>query len=354
MTFRKTKADDIPQIMKIVRLAQSYLKEQKVDQWQDGYPKEGTFEEDIKNGVSYVYEKEGRVIGTLALIFEKEPTYEVIYDGAWETEDIPYATIHRIAVQEEYKGNGIAGEMLAEAEKICKGQKVHSIRIDTHKENRSMQNWLKKNGFEYCGWIYLMSGAKRLAFEKRISRNRKDMYRSNWHRCLRKEYVDADCEFRGNQAKISLSVLKELTGPLWVPDRGGKALIADTDYSWLQLAVAGEYFYMTAMFDPEDKLHQMYFDITNGTILDNPDNPCFDDMYLDLVLTVDGYLIVLDEDELEEAYAERIISRKEYEKTLAEGAKLKEYLENNKEEMMEFCRSWYRRLREKQREANHG
>jgi predicted RNA-binding protein associated with RNAse of E/G family len=210
-----------------------------------------------------------------------------------------------------------------------------------------MQKWIIKSGFDYCGWIFLASGAKRLAFEKRISRNRKDMHRSTWHRCLRKEYVDSDCIFRGKKAKISLSLLKELTGPLWVPDRGEKMLIADTGYSWLQLAVDGEYFFMTSMFDENGELLQLYFDLTNGILWDDPDNPSFDDMYLDLVLSTDGYIAVLDEEELEAAYAENIISKKEYEHTLEEGEKFKNYLDNNKQEMMEFCRIWYRNLREK-------
>lgn len=354
MAFRKTERKDIEQIMGIIHQAQCYLKEQNVDQWQDGYPNEAAFENDIANGVSYVLEENGSIIGTMALIFDKEPTYEVIYEGAWKTEELPYATIHRIAVEETQKGKEIAGKMLAQAQRICRESKVHNIRIDTHEDNRSMQQWLKKNGFEYCGWITLASGAKRLAFEKRISRNRKDMHRSTWHRCLQKEYIDSDCTFRGKKARVSLSILKELTGPLWVADRGGKTLIADTEYSWLQLAVSGEYFYMTSMFDPEGQLLQLYFDLTNGTIWENPENPAFDDMYLDIVLSADGYIAVLDEDELEEAYAERIISSKEYERTLSEGAKLKEYLENNKQEMMEFCRIWYRTLREGKKENSYG
>lgn len=346
MAFRKTVQEDIPQIMEIIRQAQSYLKEQGIDQWQDGYPNVESIEADIRNEVSYVYTEKERIIGTLALIFEKEPTYEIIYDGNWETEDIPYATIHRIAVAEEEKGKGIAGKMLLEAERICKESKVHTLRIDTHEDNLSMQNWMKKSGFIYCGWILLLSGAKRLAFEKRISRNRKNMYRSGWHRCLKKEYIAADTTFRGKKAKVSLSVLKELTGPLWVADRDGKTLIADNGYSWLQLAVDGEYFYMTSMFDTEGKLLQLYFDMTNGTIWDDPDNPCFDDMYLDYVLSPDGYIAKLDADELAEALEENVISRQEYERTLAEGQKLSEYLENNKQEMMEFCRFWYKKLRE--------
>ena len=318
-----------------------------MDQWQDGYPNEEAFEQDIANDVSYVYTEDGKIIGTLALIFDKEPTYETIYDGAWKTEQIPYATIHRIAVADKKKGKGVAGQMLLEAERICRARKVHSIRIDTHEDNHSMQEWIIKSGFDYCGWIFLASGAKRLAFEKRISRNRKDMHRSTWHRCLQKVYADSECMFRGKKAKVSLSILRELTGPLWVPDRGGKMLIADNDYSWLQLAVDGEYFYMTSMFDEKGELLQLYFDLTNGILWDDPENPSFDDMYLDLVLSVDGYVAVLDRDELDEAYAEQIISKKEYERTLEEGEKLKHYLENNKQEVMEFCRIWYKVLREK-------
>ena len=40
------------------------------------------------------------------------------------------------------------------------------IRIDTHPDNRIMQNWLKKNGFSYCGWIWLVTGDLRYAYEK--------------------------------------------------------------------------------------------------------------------------------------------------------------------------------------------
>ena len=300
MIFRKAEPADFGQVMEIIRQAQTYLKEQNVEQWQDGYPNAESITEDIRNGVTYVYENKGTILCTMALVFGKEPTYETIYDGAWETEELPYATIHRMAVADDEKGKGIAGKMLAEAERICRENQIHTLRIDTHEDNKSMQNWINKSGFVYCGWIIVANGDKRLAYEKRLERDRRDMHRTGWHRCLEKEYTDSVCEFRGKKARVSLSVLKKLTAPLWVPDRGGRVLIADTDYSWLQLAVDGEYFYMTSMFDPEGNLLQLYFDITNGTIWENPENPQFDDMYLDVVLSADGYVAVLDEDELED------------------------------------------------------
>lgn len=35
-----------------------------------------------------------------------------------------------------------------------------------HEDNILMQSLLKKNGFEYCGIVYLEDGGKRVAFEK--------------------------------------------------------------------------------------------------------------------------------------------------------------------------------------------
>lgn len=169
MKFRKTEKKDIPGILRIIRQAQQYMKEQGIDQWQDGYPDEAVFEEDIARGYSYVMEADGKVIGTMAVLFDGEPTYDKIYDGAWKTAGEPYAAIHRVAVDAEEKGRGIAGRMLSEVEKMCRERGVRSMKNDTHRDNKSMQRMLGKNGFEYCGVIYLEDGAERIAFEKTLS-----------------------------------------------------------------------------------------------------------------------------------------------------------------------------------------
>ena len=41
-----------------------------------------------------------------------------------------------------------------------------NLRIDTHRDNIPMQKVLKRNGFEYCGIIYLENGDERLAYQK--------------------------------------------------------------------------------------------------------------------------------------------------------------------------------------------
>lgn len=166
MVFRRTKAEDISGIMRIIGQAKEYMKNQGIDQWQNGYPNEEVFREDMEKGYSYVAEEQGKIIGTIAVIFDGEPTYDKIYEGAWKTTDEPYAAIHRVAVDAEQKGRGIAGEMIKEVEKMCRERKVYSIKNDTHRDNLSMQRLQRKNGFAYCGIIYLSDGAERLACEK--------------------------------------------------------------------------------------------------------------------------------------------------------------------------------------------
>jgi RimJ/RimL family protein N-acetyltransferase len=56
--------------------------------------------------------------------------------------------------------------MLEQIEEICLERGVHSIKVDTHEENLSMQKLLEKNGFAYCGVIYLEDHSKRIGFEK--------------------------------------------------------------------------------------------------------------------------------------------------------------------------------------------
>ena len=70
------------------------------------------------------------------------------------------------------KGHNLAKEMLLYAQQQCQKQNIQSIRIDTHQDNLSMQAFLNKNGFEYCGQISLENGAPRIAFEKLLNKNK--------------------------------------------------------------------------------------------------------------------------------------------------------------------------------------
>lgn len=167
MVIRETKKEDLKQVMEIIRMAQKLFKESGINQWQDGYPNKEVLLGDIRKRQSYVAEEEGRLIGTAVLSPEGESTYEKIEKGEWLTgPDADYVVIHRIATHSDYKRRGTAGSFLKKAEDLGREHGAGSIRIDTHPDNRIMQNWLKKNGFSYCGWIWLVTGDLRYAYEK--------------------------------------------------------------------------------------------------------------------------------------------------------------------------------------------
>ncbi len=168
MRFRKTEEKDKAQVVGLWDQSRAYFKENQIDQWQDGYPDLACLEADMITEESYVLvdEETEEVLGTCFVSFAGEPDYDVIYEGNWQKAE-PYGVVHRVAVTPARKGQGLAGQMIDEAVKLCREKGVGSIRMDTHEDNRSMQRMLVKNGFLYRGIILLRrDGAKRVAFEK--------------------------------------------------------------------------------------------------------------------------------------------------------------------------------------------
>ncbi|MFB0920983.1 MAG: GNAT family N-acetyltransferase [Oscillospiraceae bacterium] len=170
MENRLASLADLGPIMEIVADAQRFLKESGVDQWQDGYPTPEVFIKDIEKGVCRVFTVEGRVAGFISVFFEPEPNYGEVEDGNWLTSDAPYAAFHRAAVDENYRGMGIASAMLSYAENLSLERGLKSMRGDTHRDNKAMRGLLEKRGFVHCGTIYIdgvkSERTKRVCYEK--------------------------------------------------------------------------------------------------------------------------------------------------------------------------------------------
>ena len=128
-------------------------------QWGDGYPSCQQLEEDIRRGVSYVLEQDGEVYATYVFIIGDDPTYDIIEDGAWLDNELPYGTIHRIASSGKIKG--VFGYVLDWCTERC-----NNIRIDTHHDNARMLHLIEKYGFTRCGIIYTRDHSPRVAYQK--------------------------------------------------------------------------------------------------------------------------------------------------------------------------------------------
>lgn len=167
MEFWQANISDLDQIVEIIELSKKYLKETKVDQWQDGYPAKEDLRRDIESGNSYVLTNKDEIVATTVISLDGESTYNSIFNGEWIINE-EYIVMHRVAVHDKYKGKGIFKELIKEAESLALNKGISSIKIDTHRDNISMQRALVKNNFKRCGIIYLEDGSERIAFEKVI------------------------------------------------------------------------------------------------------------------------------------------------------------------------------------------
>ena len=165
MEFRQANISDLNQIVEIIELSKKYLKETKVDQWQDGYPSKEDLRRDIESGNSYVLTNKDEIVATTVISLDGESTYNSIFNGEWITND-EYIVMHRVAVHDKYKGKGIFKELIKEAESLALNKGIFRIKIDNQRANISMQGAVVKNDFKRCGIIYLGDGSERIAFEK--------------------------------------------------------------------------------------------------------------------------------------------------------------------------------------------
>lgn len=157
LTVRRAAAADLPTLLQIFDNARAFMRTHgNPHQWPDSYPGAARLAAEIERGVCYVVMGEGAIQAVFCLIPGDEPTYRIIEDGAWP-EDLPYATIHRMASAGQVRG---IGQFCID---WCLRQGL-PVRADTHADNVYMQRALEKSGFVRCGRIYTEDGSPRWAY----------------------------------------------------------------------------------------------------------------------------------------------------------------------------------------------
>lgn len=162
--LRKVTENEILTALLFIEQAKAHLKEQGIDQWQDGYPNLESIKADVKADRGYFITAEGVPAGYLCLDFEGEPVYSQL-DGRWEC-STSYAALHRLAIGDSHRGTGVGKLAFAACETLCRGKGVCSIRVDTKDENTKMRHVVTGNGYKYRGDVWYDSCGKRMAFEK--------------------------------------------------------------------------------------------------------------------------------------------------------------------------------------------
>ena len=128
---------------------------------------------------------------------------------------------------------------------------------------------------------------------------------------LKKRYAD---RYVGNRANADLRVIStrddyfygdiyfykfiDVKDKILIPNR---KCIMDINYKWLEFYDYSSKIKLTAIYDENSEIIEWYFDIAREIGKDNG-IPYEDDLYLDVVVIPSGEVILLDEDELKEAY----------------------------------------------------
>ena len=167
MQFRKAVAADLNTLCDILTHAKAAMKLLGIDQWQNGEPNPTMLANDIERQEGYVLEQDGQIAAYCCMMFEPDPTYQAIYEGSWHS-GADYLTIHRAMVAPAFLRHSCAGKLMDCAADLAKSRNVSQLRIDTHRGNLPMRGMIDKNGFAYCGIIYLANGDERLAYDKQI------------------------------------------------------------------------------------------------------------------------------------------------------------------------------------------
>ena len=165
LTFRMANESDRESILEIYLEGAESLKADGVDQWQGKYvPSFKDIDEHL--GIDlYVLEYHKRVVSTACLVEGIDEDYENI-DGKWNT-SIPYISIHKVATSNKYKKQSFAKKMMSYIENFAKRKRM-DLRIDTHKDNKKMRNFIISCGYKYTGEVVLQGELERLAYNKKV------------------------------------------------------------------------------------------------------------------------------------------------------------------------------------------
>ena len=136
-------------------------------QWDENYPNDAVFERDIALSQLWIAEIEGSIAGVAALTMDQEPEYA---HADWNMNE-KAVVVHRLAVDVTFRGAGVAGALMRQAEEIATAREISVVRVDTNTENIATQRLFPKLGYRMAGEISLSvrPGLRFLCYEKRLA-----------------------------------------------------------------------------------------------------------------------------------------------------------------------------------------
>jgi ribosomal protein S18 acetylase RimI-like enzyme len=167
MQIRLATSDDIPNIMQIVRRVVPLMRASGNLQWDDRYPNPEVFAQDVQLSQLWVADVDGILAGMAAITTDQSPEYAQV---GWDIHELAIV-VHRIAVDPDFAGRGIAVALMQQAETVARERGIAKLRVDTNTQNQVTQRLFPKLGYTFAGEITLdfRPGLNFLCYEKQLS-----------------------------------------------------------------------------------------------------------------------------------------------------------------------------------------
>lgn len=151
MDIVKGNIQDMTLIMDLIKNNISDMETKGIYQWNEHYPTQTIFENDINNEILYLIKNDYECLGIIAFDEQQSPEYKEI---SWFTEGKKVLVIHRLAVNPKHQKQGIGKLLLDFAENIAMKKQYTSIRLDSYSGNSRAIKLYENRGYRKTGQIF--------------------------------------------------------------------------------------------------------------------------------------------------------------------------------------------------------
>lgn len=239
------------------------------------------------------------------------------------------------SVRPSERRKGYATEQIRLALQKCKELGIDNVLMDCDKSNIGSAKSIQNNGGILENEIYVDNELVQrywISLKKRFVTNPMNM------KCvIDGNYIIKNFETDAFKGDIALIKFNKMNKPYVVENIN--LCMANDNYKWLEFYDYSKKYRLTAMYNDKDEIVEWYFDIARKVGKENG-LPYEDDLYLDVVVTSTGEIILLDEAELKDAYNRLEVSKKDYDMAYNEANQLMEKLKSNKDKLEQFTNNY--------------
>lgn len=163
--MRSAELTDLEQIMAIIHDTIIEMRTYHNTQWDETYPQEKDFINDIREGNLYVSERDRQIVAVVCVNKVEPDEYERLN---WTSKN-KAMVLHRMAVGSRHRRQGIGKELMKFAEDLARQSNIAYLKTDTNSINEKMNALFIRYGYTMIGKMsFLGKETPFYAYEKAL------------------------------------------------------------------------------------------------------------------------------------------------------------------------------------------